>query len=564
MDNIRRYTKVIALVILCSLAIAMPNINFSVSGISGNVAKNVLNTLKLFSENIDTNISENELRSKELRMEEEVKKAMQPFGYFNPILKSNIYKKDNVWYIAYNIKPGYRLRFNKVKLSPTVKKLTDKKHTLVEGEYFSIIKYIDFKKYLVMLAQNQGYANANTDMSKIDIDIEKKYVAVSIELNLGPRYHIGNINYNSEKISAELLNKFAPFKKGDTYTLSKIAAFKKNLEKSHLLQKIEIIPKFPAKNSNRNNIDLEVKLTLKPNNQYQVGFGYDTNELWQTNFNVTRNYLTKNANKSKSSIKIATNEVEAGFEYIMPGSDPIVETDIISSYLNTKSYQGIGDSKYITSSYIKKYNYINSSHAESINIHHEKSYPDNEPIYTSTLLYPKFEATRSFILNKKTKSKLSGYVLGAIKDVGSTDNILKGVLNLNTSVKLPDNFSFVNKIQLGAIYSNNFTDIPLSFKFTAGGANSLRGYSYNYFGPGKFLKVTNNEVSYRIYENLSVSFFVDIGNVSDNFDDSKYYVGIGPAISWHSQLGAVSLNLGYAISLDDKPWQLQMSFSPAI
>ncbi|MBT4885251.1 MAG: BamA/TamA family outer membrane protein [Legionellales bacterium] len=538
---------------------AKTNFKIAVTGVESEVYENIVKYLKYENTNSNKKITTEEIKHLYLSNTNNIKEAMQPFGYFHPQIEPSLQQKNGLWQANYKITPGPRVKFTKVNYSKHIKPDWIPKDGISSGDYFNTIKYQRTKDHILTSAIDSGYIEASISDSNVKINPSQNSAIANINIVLGIEHKFGKIIFKNKYIDYDQIKKYAPFKTGDTYSETKTNELKKNLVESKLFKSIEITPK-----QNNNNINIILDTTLKPKNEYQIGVGFDSDEYIRATFDITNNYISNNGDSSKLSLKASSSELEAGLQYYSPGYDPITTTEILSLYLDTKDNQEIGISNYAEVSATQKQKINKITYTNSLNLHYEKSEPVNSATYFSTVLYPRVGISGNELEYGSIKYNWSWYALAGARGAASSVNILKTQFNTSVSYPLTDNLKLRSKIQLGAITTDNFEEIPLSFKFIAGGANSIRGYSYNSIGPGKILKVLNTNLNYRVYDNWFLSFFTDAGNVTNDIHSSKYYVGVGPGISWETPVGNANLTLGYAISLDGNPWRIQFNFTPSL
>jgi translocation and assembly module TamA len=137
--------------------------------------------------------------------------------------------------------------------------------------------------------------------------------------------------------------------------------------------------------------------------------------------------------------------------------------------------------------------------------------------------------------------------------------------------------------EVGASLVAEFSKLPGTVRFFAGGDRSVRGFGYNELSPtqdvfdpldptkkigtvktgGKHLLTGTVEFTRDLPRNLGVAAFYDIGNAFDKFGDPlEYSVGIG--LRW--RLPAVSLGIDVAQPLSEpgaSP-RLHINFSPKL
>ena len=109
-------------------------------------------------------------------------------------------------------------------------------------------------------------------------------------------------------------------------------------------------------------------------------------------------------------------------------------------------------------------------------------------------------------------------------------------------------------------------------RFFAGGAQSVRGYSYRSLGPvdesgkvvgGRNLLVGSIEFEHSFTSQWGVAVFYDAGNAIDDFND-ELAKGTGFGFRWKSPVGPIRLDFASALSLDGNPWRIHVNIGPDI
>ena len=103
---------------------------------------------------------------------------------------------------------------------------------------------------------------------------------------------------------------------------------------------------------------------------------------------------------------------------------------------------------------------------------------------------------------------------------------------------------------------SEFEQLPTSYRFFAGGINSIRGYDFQELGPvgdegdvigGRFLTVVSAEYEHTVLENWGLAVFVDHGNA---FNENRISLktGLGVGLRWYSPIGPVRIDVAFPLN----------------
>jgi translocation and assembly module TamA len=122
------------------------------------------------------------------------------------------------------------------------------------------------------------------------------------------------------------------------------------------------------------------------------------------------------------------------------------------------------------------------------------------------------------------------------------------------------------RAELGAIVTNDFSQVPSSLRFFAGGDQSIRGFNYNTISPvddnndlvgARYLATASLEYAYPIVDKWRLATFFDLGTATNDFDqDLKYGFGVGA--HYLSPIGPIRL---YLARPSDNSSSLQLHFA---
>jgi translocation and assembly module TamA len=164
---------------------------------------------------------------------------------------------------------------------------------------------------------------------------------------------------------------------------------------------------------------------------------------------------------------------------------------------------------------------------------------------------------------RRLRFDVSGSYENPLSDVSFARALFDGVW----LKPLPWNGIFTGRMSLGAMTVSKFDNLPTSYRFFAGGINSVRGYDYKELGAkdafgnvvgGKFLSVVSAEYDQILFEDYGIAAFVDSGNAF-NLDKVRMKTGVGLGLRWYSPIGAIRID--FAIPLNEANSGYQIYFA---
>lgn len=552
-------------VLLCSpTSHAEIQLSHTLTGIEGDALHNAEQRLKEQRKTYPDKLSRSMAEHLYLDAENEILEAVKPYGYFNSEVSSHLTKSGDNWQATHTVKAGPLTKLTKISINvhgpgkdtAEIQQLLQD-FPLKKGDTFTAKSYENAKQILLFEAINHGFINAVIDKNQVVIDIRDNSAQVVLSLNTHQRHYFGTTHYNNSTFDASFLQRFAPYQLGQPFSRMQVAAFQENLANSDYFSHVAAQPgKIQAKQ-----VPVEVDLTLRKPHQYTYGVGYDTDVGPSALFGIKFNQLTSNGHTLNSRAKLSMREQELSTEYVIPGKNPLTKHAVIGMDINTAVQQNTGDSRTIKFHVhdITKSAFWHSS--LGFNALLERSNPAAGRAYNSSLLYPDGSWTHMFkdidALNIKD-GRIQLNLAASTKALGSSISFIQGDLSTNLMHQLGDSTRVLLRGKLGITVSKDFNLMPLSMKYAAGGARSVRGYAYNDIGPGKILRLLSTELQQNLTGNWYVIGFVDAGTADNEFK-AAMYKSIGTGVLYTTPVGDAKLSIAKAIDKPGKPICFQFS-----
>lgn len=282
MPNILRTPLFLFAYLVSIPVLAEASVDIEISGINKRLEDNVRLFLSIEQQKDHDLITEGRLRRLHQKAPQEITMALQPFGYYRPLVESFLEKlKSGDWLARYTINPGEAIPIGSFKFEISEEIGKDiafaellKNLPLRKGQKFNHLEYENFKASLVRLASERGYFDARFDRHRVEIDLDAYEARIDLSYQGGPRYRYGDIQLEQNVIDAKLLKRFIPFETGSYYTMSDMIDLQQALNDSDYFRTVEVSPGKTIADSEE--IPVSILLTPNKRNRYSLGLGYGT------------------------------------------------------------------------------------------------------------------------------------------------------------------------------------------------------------------------------------------------------------------------------------------------
>jgi translocation and assembly module TamA len=556
---------------------AQINISIEIQGVDSVLENNVRQFLTIEQQINHPLLSEGRLRYLHKKAEQEITKALQPYGYYRPQIKSELTQlAPQQWRASYNINPGLPIPIAEFSFILSDDLNNDPEFlsliqtiSLHKGAPFSHIKYENIKSSLVKLAADRGYFAAHFVEHRVEINLKTYDVRIYLNYDGGRRYRFGKVLLEQEVLEPELLNRYIPFKQGDPYSLSKVLDLQQALNDSDYFNRVEVSPGQPQIDSIE--IPITVKLIPRKPNRYSLGLGYGTDTGARAKVGWDKPLLNTRGHRINSEAKVSEIGYSLGAQYRVPVLNPRTDQIIYSSgVVNEKTDTSDSTVSTVGASLNRSLGLWRQSIA--LNYQYEDFIVAGDE-GLSKLLIPSISLSRTWG---------SGFIYtldGLRFDIslrGASDKLLSdnSFTQLQGGIKAITSIGKYNRLitrgRLGSTWTDDFHQLPSSVRFFAGGTQSVRGYSYQSLGPvdssgkvvgGRYLMIGSIEFEHNLSDKWGAALFYDAGNAYDQLED-KLERGAGFGIRWKSPIGPVRFDFASALSRPGQPWRLHINIGP--
>ncbi|MBS3767320.1 MAG: BamA/TamA family outer membrane protein [Candidatus Cloacimonetes bacterium] len=481
----------------------------------------------------------------------------------------------------------YNIEFNPEDNSHTSKSFRDKiiksrilnPDSRFRDEFFQLDK-----EKIINIFKKQGYAFVNVDHSLELLESENK-VDIDWQIKTGKKYFFGSTSVKGNKnIPQKFILKQLPYDDSTLFSRKLIGKAQNNIYDLGLFQIVNVKGKYELNNGNK--IPVEIYVKESPRFNAKIGIGYGSEDKFRIFMDLRRINLFGRSRIAELSVKHSALEpYNLNFKYIQPQFFSSITTMIINPYLRHEIEPGYETLRkglnlpftfHFTNRIKSSLNFYlekvrNKIEDDSTNIItpagknlYDKSgiLLNNEWSTSQPIFYPQegFFASLS--------CKINGYIFNShFKYTRLLLDFRKYQLIYNSILAV--------RFEIGGIESQSSNGfVPVEDRFFAGGSMSIRGWSRSDVGPhangkpigGKSIMETSVELRYPIYNNLSGTVFMDMGNVwenSYNYDLTELRYSAGLGLRYKTPIGPIRLDIARPIWNHEKTIQFHINIGQA-
>ncbi len=555
----------------------LPILKVSFSGLSDTAQKaNVKAFLDIYKERDKAIKNQPYARYLAKAGEEQIKQALQPFGYYLADVKMTLDEGTTQWTVNYHIDRGKPVRITKQNLlikgegkgNPDfIKWLSN--YPLKKGDILDQKKYENFKAKLTDIATTDGFFDA--DFTKKKLFLSKDYLSADIVLiyDTGKRYQFGKVTLEQDFLDKDVIDRYKTFPEGKAYSSEDIAILQRDLYNSGYVKAVDMIA-----NPNRmdKTVPVTLKITPKKNKKHTFGIGYGTDSGGRARYDFDWRWVNHRGHQFKSRFFISQNRLNTGAQYKIPGGRPVHENYKI--FTNFDRVLDDDDKKATMWNIGGAYQGVNGNLTSEFGLKWQQEDftigNDNDDIDLLTP-YARFTYRKTDNpIHIKNGIYFDGYMTAAQKGAPSDISLFQAIGKAKAIKTLAD----VNRVTLtggiGRTWTEDFHELPVAYRFFTGGDKTIRGYRFESIGDtdskgkvvgGDKMYYLSAEYEYFFRNNMAVAAFIDAGDTYSS-GLAKLKVGAGLGFHYYSLIGPIKIDVAHGFDTPGDDVRLHFSIGP--
>ncbi|MDQ2075994.1 autotransporter assembly complex family protein [Marinimicrobium sp. ABcell2] len=521
------------------------------------------------------------LRARMRELDNQIQRASRAVGYYHVQFTRELTRDENCWGLHIDLDAGRPVRITQVDIriegegetDPRFQSLT-RQTTLVEGNRLDHGEYESLKGRFGAVASARGYFDARFVRSRVTVDTEEYSAHVELVYRTGRRYRFGDVTMENDILSQDFLFRYLTFEPGDPYDMSRLLELKSRYSGSDYFNYVNVVPRL--RQLGDEDVPVEIQLEGRPRHGYSAGVGYATDTGPRLLLGYENRYVNDRGHTFNTELRIAEVGGNIAASYRIPMTRPAHESvRFYTGYQRERVADTESNLWTVGTSYIRSEEGSDWLQTYSVN-YEQEDYVAGGIRRTSHLVVPSISLSRT--KSDESAYPLSGWSLmgrlsGSPQTLGSDISFVQ-VYGRAKYIQAFGPGRFLVRAEGGATDVTDFSLLPVSQRFFAGGDASVRGYSFRSLGPsvmspdgdeelvvgGSHLWVHSVEYDYRFRPSWAAAVFFDQGNAFDG-TDMNLKRGLGVGVRWISPIGPVRVDVARALD-DPGGWGLHLSIGP--
>ena len=486
-------------------------------------------------------------------------------GYFTPVVRTDVITIDEKRTVKISVDPGALTKVASVQLHFTGAVTTEDRaqenaarfaFAINEGDPFTQHAWDDAKNASLRALQARRYLGARIVRSQARVNPRTHIADLSVTFDSGPTFTFGRLDISGTKrYPQRIIENVNPIHEGDIYDIARVNELQRQVQNTPYYASVAI----DANNDVNKPIEtpLHIKVSEYPYNSVRYGVGYATD----TGFHIQGAYSYLNtfgaAYPFTVSGRLDQTQQYGRVQLAMPPDSRGWVNAVFGSYTITD----VSDTKI----YSARVGVQRSRSTQNIDTTYSLTFYDdrltqNEPNpSTARALVPAWTWVRRDVddpLFPRRGNVIRAEASFAVKGALTDQTFARLYANGQEYWPLGRNDLLVFRAEFGGVFTSGpSSGVPASLLFRAGGANSVRGYSYLSIGnnvagsilPTKYMVTGSSEYQHWFTHDWGGAVFFDIGTATDTWAERVFQPGVGVGARWRSPVGPVNVDVAYGL-----------------
>ncbi|AHL75811.1 membrane protein [Stutzerimonas stutzeri] len=510
---------------------------------------------------------------------EQAQKALQALGYYNGEIESQVSGGEKPQ-LRLRIQPGEPVRLRNITVrvdgpAAELQVFRVPREALTTGDVLNHGQYEEVKQQILNQASRYGFFDGRFKRQRLAIDPAANAADVELVFDSGPRYVLGDVRFEGDSpFEPDLLARMVPFDAGTPYDSELVADLNQAMQSSGYFEGVRVDAN-PA-NAEQQRIPVAVQLTTRDPRTLGLGLGFSTDVGPRMRLDFLRHWVNPQGHSYGLETELSAPRQNIGLWYDVPLDPPLTDKlRYAAGYQFEQLADSDSESRLLTVG-PEWHRKLPSGWKRvwALKWRHEQ-YELGDDSGSSTLLMP--GVAYSYLRSDNRIDPSRGYrlefELAAAKEGLLSDADL---IHANTTAKglitLAGRHRFLGRVQVGGNWTDEYTNVPPSLRYFAGGDQSVRGYDYQSLSPtnsdgdkigGRYQLAVSAEYQYSLTDKWRVATFIDQGNAFNSLELPSLKSSVGLGVRWVSPVGPIRIDLAHPLD-EEGGVRLHFSMGPEL
>ncbi len=529
------------------------------------------------------------------RIGREVREALEPFGYYQPTVRSQITPLGKGgWHAVIQIDAGPPVIVETVEVRVTGPGRNDPRFRLITehptlhpGDRLLHAAYDQMKSTLQATATTYGYFDASMLRSELMVDPQKRRASVILEMATGVRYRFGATTVEQSVVKEKLVRRYLRYRQGDEYDQTELLRTQFALDDSQYFSTVTVQPGQPDRIHHTVPVVIRAGANRRDRYSFSGGYGTDTGPRGTLQWDRTR----IGTDGDRFGVQLEASKLLQVLQalYTIPVGDPAVDRLALGATADYGIPGNLIDKDFAVGPSLTR---VVGSWQYVFSVMPTRSITyDGYTTQTQNLLVPSVtvgSVPSGYLGQALFEQGFIAQLRGGTSLTGVDDKFLQLHVTGQHTFDWLESWHLLLRGEAGTSLASQLTDLPGSMRFFAGGEGSVRGFDYDDLSPveeettpsgGKvFLKVGGRdvltgsaEIERDMTRSIGVAVFSDAGNAFNDLGHSgdpeyphfiEYSAGIG--LRWRLPVLTLGVDVAQPVSRPGEGPRFDIYFGPKL
>lgn len=511
------------------------------------------------------------------RAEQDIRQALMPFGYYQPLIESELQLKGSEYRARYRVDPGVAVRIDQVEVriegeaaALELARTLSAAFPLAAGDRLEHAVYSSAKQDMLDKVYSAGFLDARYAQARMQVRPEQARADITLVLDSGPRYFFGELRIEQQILNDAFVARFNDIKAGEPFDARRLIDLQLQLTDTDYFSSVEVSADKESAQDQR--VPVTVGTVPAKSQRYSIGVGFGTDTGPRARVGTELRRLNRRGHQFSADLQASAVRNTLAAEYRVPIKN--VARDRYRFFARVEQAEvGDAETDQFSIGAQREEDWLGLRRQLYLKYDGENFAFGDEPSQQSRLLIAgvalSFQRADDALFSRKGIS-VTLDVHGAVDSLASETTFIQSNLGARAVWPLGARSRLLLRGELGMTEADSFSRLPPAERYFTGGDRSVRGYAFESLSPenaagdeigGSHLSVASIEVDRLVRGNLGLAAFYDYGGAGDRFGEGLRS-GVGIGLRYRSPVGMIRIDLAHPLDDDDTSVRLHLSLGP--